>query len=50
MSLALWALTIIAFAIGTAKFVIVGLVPTIADQPYQHKVASRDLRFGSVMV
>jgi len=32
MPLALWALTISAFAIGTTEFVIVGLVPTIADQ------------------
>lgn len=32
MPLALWALTISAFAIGTTEFVIVGLIPTIADQ------------------
>ena len=32
MPLALWALTISAFAIGTTEFVIVGLVPTIAYQ------------------
>lgn len=32
MPLALLALTISAFAIGTTEFVIVGLVPTIADQ------------------
>ena len=31
MPLALWALTIIAFAVGTTEFVIVGLLPTIAD-------------------
>lgn len=30
MPLALWALTLSAFAIGTTEFVIVGLVPTIA--------------------
>ena len=30
MSLALWALTLSAFAIGTTEFVIVGLIPTIA--------------------
>lgn len=30
MPLALWALTISAFAIGTTEFVIVGLIPTIA--------------------
>lgn len=34
MPLALLALTISAFAIGTTEFVIVGLVPTIADQLY----------------
>lgn len=33
MPLALLALTISAFAIGTTEFVIVGLVPTIADGP-----------------
>ncbi|OXC75360.1 Drug efflux protein [Caballeronia sordidicola] len=33
MLLALLALTISAFAIGTAQFVIVGLIPTIADKP-----------------
>ncbi|ASC77171.1 MFS transporter [Serratia marcescens] len=32
MPLALLALTISAFAIGTTEFVIVGLIPTIADQ------------------
>jgi hypothetical protein len=32
MPLALFALTIGAFAIGTTEFVIVGLVPTIAEQ------------------
>lgn len=32
MPLALLALTISAFAIGTTEFVIVGLVPTIANQ------------------
>ena len=32
MPLALLALTIGAFAIGTTEFVIVGLVPTIAEQ------------------
>jgi predicted MFS family arabinose efflux permease len=32
MPLALFALTISAFAIGTTEFVIVGLVPTIAEQ------------------
>lgn len=32
MPLALLALTISAFAIGTTEFVIVGLVPTIAEQ------------------
>ena len=32
MPLALLALTIGAFAIGTTEFVIVGLVPTIAQQ------------------
>ena len=32
MPLALFALTIGAFAIGTTEFVIVGLVPTIAQQ------------------
>ncbi|MDE1189505.1 MAG: MFS transporter [Pantoea sp.] len=32
MPLALWALTISAFAIGTTEFVIVGLIPTIAQQ------------------
>ena len=32
MPLALWALTISAFAIGTTEFVIVGLVPTISEQ------------------
>lgn len=32
MPLALWALTISAFAIGTTEFVIVGLIPTIAEQ------------------
>ncbi|WP_049723749.1 MFS transporter [Gilvimarinus polysaccharolyticus] len=31
MPLALWALTLSAFAIGTTEFVIVGLVPTIAQ-------------------
>lgn len=31
MPLALWALTISAFAVGTTEFVIVGLIPTIAD-------------------
>ena len=31
MLLALWALTLSAFAIGTTEFVIVGLVPTIAN-------------------
>jgi MFS transporter, DHA1 family, inner membrane transport protein len=31
MPLALWALTLSAFAIGTTEFVIVGLVPTIAS-------------------
>ena len=31
MPLALWALTISAFAVGTTEFVIVGLLPTIAD-------------------
>ena len=31
MRLALWALTLSAFAIGTTEFVIVGLVPTIAQ-------------------
>ncbi|WP_409425854.1 MFS transporter [Pseudoalteromonas sp. RW-H-Ap-1] len=31
MPLALWALTLSAFAIGTTEFVIVGLVPTIAN-------------------
>jgi predicted MFS family arabinose efflux permease len=30
MPLALWALTVSAFAIGTTEFVIVGLIPTIA--------------------
>ena len=30
MPLALWALTISAFAVGTTEFVIVGLLPTIA--------------------
>ncbi|MDB5935098.1 MAG: sugar transporter [Massilia sp.] len=30
MPLALWALTLAAFAIGTTEFVIVGLIPTIA--------------------
>src|SRR6476660_2639159 len=30
MPLALWALTLSAFAIGTTEFVIVGLIPTIA--------------------
>jgi len=30
MPLALWALTISAFAVGTTEFVIVGLIPTIA--------------------
>lgn len=34
MPLALLALTISAFAIGTTEFVIVGLVPTIAEQLY----------------
>lgn len=34
MPLALFALTIGAFAIGTTEFVIVGLVPTIALQLY----------------
>ena len=34
MPLALFALTIGAFAIGTTEFVIVGLVPTIAQQLY----------------
>ncbi|WP_343554466.1 MFS transporter [Pantoea sp.] len=32
MPLALWALTISAYAIGTTEFVIVGLIPTIAKQ------------------
>lgn len=32
MPLALFALTISAFAIGTTEFVIVGPVPTIAEQ------------------
>ena len=32
MPLALFALTIGAFAIGTTEFVIIGLVPTIAQQ------------------
>ncbi|MEC4635764.1 MFS transporter, partial [Escherichia coli] len=32
MPLALWALTISAFAIGTTEFVVVGLIPTIAEQ------------------
>ncbi|MGS3174847.1 MFS transporter [Aeromonas sanarellii] len=32
MPLALFALTLSAFAIGTTEFVIVGLIPTIADQ------------------
>lgn len=32
MPLALLALTISAFAIGTTEFVIVGLIPTIAEQ------------------
>lgn len=31
MPLALWALTISAFAVGTTEFVIVGLIPTIAE-------------------
>ncbi|KPH95978.1 MFS sugar transporter [Pseudoalteromonas porphyrae] len=31
MPLALWALTLSAFAIGTTEFVIVGLIPIIAD-------------------
>lgn len=31
MPLALWALTISAFAVGTTEFVIVGLIPTIAQ-------------------
>lgn len=31
MPLALWALTLSAFAIGTTEFVIVGLIPTIAS-------------------
>lgn len=31
MPLALWAITLSAFAIGTTEFVIVGLVPTIAN-------------------
>lgn len=31
MPFALWALTISAFAVGTTEFVIVGLLPTIAD-------------------
>lgn len=30
MPIALWALTISAFAVGTTEFVIVGLIPTIA--------------------
>lgn len=30
MPLALWALTLSAFAIGTTEFVIVGLIPTVA--------------------
>ncbi|MFM5817733.1 MFS transporter [Aeromonas sanarellii] len=34
MPLALFALTLSAFAIGTTEFVIVGLIPTIADQLY----------------
>ena len=32
MPLALFALTLSAFAIGTTEFVIVGLLPTIAEQ------------------
>ncbi|MGQ4867439.1 MFS transporter, partial [Aeromonas caviae] len=32
MPLALFALTLSAFAIGTTEFVIVGLIPTIAEQ------------------
>jgi DHA1 family inner membrane transport protein len=32
MPLALWALTLSAFAIGTTEFVIVGLIPTIATR------------------
>ena len=32
MPLALFALTLSAFAIGTTEFVIVGLIPTIANQ------------------
>ena len=32
MPLALFALTLSAFAIGTTEFVIVGLLPTIASQ------------------
>lgn len=31
MPLALWALTMCAFAVGTTEFVIVGLIPTIAE-------------------
>ncbi len=31
MPLALFALTLSAFAIGTTEFVIVGLIPTIAN-------------------
>ena len=31
MPLALWALTVSAFAVGTTEFVIVGLLPTIAE-------------------
>jgi MFS transporter, DHA1 family, inner membrane transport protein len=31
MPLALWALTLSAFAIGTTEFVIVGLLPTLAQ-------------------
>ena len=34
MPLALWALTLSAFAIGTTEFVIVGLIPTIAAEQY----------------
>ncbi|MGZ8321095.1 MAG: MFS transporter, partial [Telluria sp.] len=30
MPLALWALPLSAFALGTTEFVIVGLIPTIA--------------------
>ncbi len=36
MPLALWALTISAFAVGTTEFVIVGLLPTIAADLASH--------------